>query len=112
MTRMSKTEARIRARELARIRYANRVSEERPIPALPDHERGDLENTYSLAEVYWHSPTCQCGSCAGRPSLKTYRIKNDPTAPSIGLSSRLPPLPYLTLLRLQVAEEATQSKAD
>ena len=86
---------------------------DREIRVLPLEERCELEETYSLEEAYWHPLSCECGSCDGRYYIKEIRLAERPIPPAVKSgATRLPELPYLQLLRLQVAEEAARSTED
>ena len=89
--------------------------EKNPINELPEEERGELPETYSLAEAYWHPIGCECGSCEGpaAEAAKQLRLSERPVPPAIkSVVSRLPPLPDHVRLHLQAVEEAVQSRED
>ena len=88
---------------------------ENPINALPVEERGDIPETSSIREAFWHSLACECGSCDGDlpKVVKAVRLSIRPIPPGIkSLETRLPPIPYLAQRLLRVALSATLSTED
>ena len=99
-----------RHRVVEKARKWKIINEENPINALDESERGELPETYSLVEAFWHPVACECGSCLGIPAyaVKQFRLSLRPIPPAVkSVVSPLPELPRPVLLRLPVvAEEA------
>jgi len=103
--------ARHRVKELERRRRIQ--AEANPIKALPLEERGELRETYSLEEAFWHPLACECGSCEGRYHIKQVRLLMKPIPPAVkSVVAHLPELPSQVLRLLQDVEERFLSTED
>lgn len=70
--------------------------EDNPIKALPEEERGELPQTFSISEAYWHPLLCECGSCNSTLSkvIKDTRLNTRPMPSAV--RSVMNPLPELS----------------
>lgn len=90
-------------------------NEENPIKALPLEERGELPQTFSVLEAFWHPTSCECGGCIGdfAQQVKQIRLDMRPIPPAVkSATSRLPALPSLAQRLLRVAVEEALSSQD
>jgi|SRR6478736_9505186 len=88
--------------------------EANPMRTIPEYER-TLPPTYDLAEAFYHSRTCVCGSCQGPlgVAVKLVHVKKFPKEPWVrGVVNPPPALPDQILQLLQVVEEAVRSRPD
>ena len=89
--------------------------EENPIKALPEEERGELPQTWSIAEAFWHKLGCECGSCSCKLSqqIKQVRMGMRPIPPAVkSVVSHLPSLPDRAQPLLRDAVSAFLSSQD
>lgn len=65
-----------------------------PIIVLEEEDR-KMPETFSFEEMFWHSTTCECGSCLSpvAKSIKRYRLTTYPTSKAV--KSAALPLPEL-----------------
>lgn len=83
--------------------------ENNPIKAVPDEDRGELPQTFSIEEAFWHKLSCECGSCDSKLSrvIKQVRLDMRPIPPAVkSVVSLHPELPSQALPLLQDAVEA------
>jgi len=104
-----------RHRVVEKARKWGIINENNPIMALPDGERGELPETFSVEEMFWHPLACECGSCLGptAKAIKLIRMNMSPIPPAVkSVVSPLPELPRPVLHHLQVVVAEVLSKQD
>lgn len=104
--------ARHRIVETARVQRQRAMKD--PLIVLEDNDRGELPETYSLEEMYWHPAECQCGSCVSpmKSAIKMVHADTKPRPRTIRALNPVPPLPHQLLHRLQAVAEEVLSRAD
>ena len=104
-----------RHRVVENQRIWNKELEENPIRLVPEYEREMPEETYSLAQAFYHPIGCECGSCIdalGR-LIKVAHVNYFKSEPWVrAASSPIPELPDRILRHLQAVEEEVRSRPD
>lgn len=97
-----------RHRQVERQRQWAAKLQANPIEAIPEAERGDLPQTFSLQEAFYHKLSCDCGSCASKLSeeIKKVRLAMRPTPPAV--RSRVSPLPELPSQVLPLLQDVVE----
>lgn len=114
---MMRSEEQIRQwKERSRLRKSQERWEEQarnnPVQVIEDQDR-QMPQTFSFEEMFWHSMTCECGSCLSpvARTIKKYRLTNYPTSAAVkSVALPLPELPDQELRRLLAFAERAQSQ--
>ena len=104
--------ARHRIVENDRVRRLKAM--ENPVIVVDDEQRGELPETFSLAEMYWHPAECTCGSCISpmKREIKLIHAATRPLPRSIRASNPVPELPDPLLRHLQDVAAKVLSQED